>query len=208
MNHLAARIVFTGITFLGAVITGARLLGEAIGLSTAPGDLPVAEGLLRQAIGFVLAMPWWAPLLVTIALSMITAYVYKVTYSREVIIKSDNIIVDLRSSAETVIDFAKGQNFLIKPTQNIILYPGENPREGIYKIYILFHAERLTISFSNDFEFANKGEHKIAETNTFYEISIAAIKDGRRFRYLVSDVQHDISVMRSQAIMYATAFGR
>lgn len=59
---LAGRVVSALITAGGWLVTGARLVLDAIGYSTVPDDVAVAQSRLDQGIGYLVGLPWWAPL--------------------------------------------------------------------------------------------------------------------------------------------------
>jgi hypothetical protein len=56
------RIVSAVFTAGGWLIAGARLVLDLIGYSTVPEDVTVAQGRVDQLLGYLLTLPWWAPL--------------------------------------------------------------------------------------------------------------------------------------------------
>ena len=68
------------------------------------------------------------------------------------------------------------------------IYPPREPREGVFRLYVLMGASPHAIKFSERFEVL--GIDPVAvhrESNRLYEFHLVVLRDGSRFRFFVSD---------------------
>lgn len=186
---------------------GAKFIADWIGRSTLAEDATVAEQLVYQFIGLLLQTPWWALIGSTVILSILTVYVFRITYERPVVRETDNKIYDLRSAPEVLLDFRKGTNLLIKPSQDLVLHTPDDHVEGVFRLFILNGPTVHNVEFSENFEYVGelKSQYK-RKPNVLYEINVVAIKDGRTYRYFISDPSYILSEANKTMLSYTMAF--
>lgn len=188
MNHWIARLLTAVMTCFAGVMVIFNFSQHILALDTLPEDAPRAVELLYAIIRFGFNAPSWALIAFFIVSLLVLSAVYRHTYAREVVIKSDNALVDLRSSPEIVLDFSGGNNAYVRPTTDTLILPPISPNEGVFRLFVLFGQASYKVTFSPDFEVIGTCPSTVRrEAGRLYEFQIVVVRDGRSHRTFVSD---------------------
>ncbi|WP_416355562.1 hypothetical protein ACLNGM_15090 [Aureimonas phyllosphaerae] len=182
------RLIFAVGTVLLGGLSAVRIVVDMIGYSTTPDDAKVAMGLLHDLLTYLLRTPWWVLPSLTLLAGAATFWIFKLTYSREVVIRSDTQVVDIRSAADIAIDCSKGRTFLFRPIADTTVSAPIDAQEGVFRLFVLTGADARNLTFNADFEAVSGTELSVAlAANRMFEFQIVSIKDGSRFRHFVTD---------------------
>ncbi|MBB3811476.1 hypothetical protein [Pseudochelatococcus contaminans] len=177
-------LLVVAITVIGWV----QLFAKSVGIFAVAGDSQMASDYILGFIQFASSLPWPFSIAIAFGCTLISYLLLQQIFSKEVVIRSDMSIRDVRASSSVELAFDGGGCMLLKPTGNTRLQPAQVAQEGAYRLFVLFGEHVYDIHFAEPFEFVG-GKDMSSEkaSGTLYEYQIVVIRDGRDFRYFVHD---------------------
>lgn len=171
-------------------------LKDALGWITLPAALPEAGATMIEFIDALASIPWQLSGIVSVALIFLTHHLFKVANAREIIIRSEMEIVDLRAGAVVDLDLDRGRLFLLRPVCDTTIKTPVNEQEGMFRLFVLFGPTSYPLTFDSGFDFVSPdpGEPQHAP-GMMAEYQIMGVKVDGRVRYFVNETMAYFAVM-------------
>ena len=206
MLKILYQLVAIILSVIWPVFAFAKWILSVAGIGTVQDDLPQTLELVWPIVVWIIDMPWWFLAVASLASWVALALLYKNIYSKEVIIKSDHVLVDLRAEKDVRLKFEGYHHALLQPNSATTIQFPKALDEGIYYLYVLCREHGYVVSFSDDFQMLDEAPSTWEHTpHSMTEYKLIVIERSGGCDVFVSNLSAHLAKIPSRADMTAIA---